>query len=77
MNGTRRTPLTRRSFIGGLALLPLFLSQAVADDALPPSQASRRLPPVTSADQILNVMQLEELAREALPPAHFGYIATS
>src|SRR5260370_27343846 len=29
-----------------------------------------------SAKDALNVMDFEELARKALPPAHFGYIAT-
>ena len=32
--------------------------------------------PITSASQVLNVMDFEPLAREALPPAHFAYIAT-
>ena len=70
-------PLTRRSFIGGAALLPQILSQTHADDALPPSRLFRREPaPIISADQVLNVADFEALAREALPPAHFGYIAT-
>lgn len=30
----------------------------------------------TSAGQVLSVMDFEALARDALPPAHFGYIAT-
>jgi isopentenyl diphosphate isomerase/L-lactate dehydrogenase-like FMN-dependent dehydrogenase len=46
-------------------------------EVLPPSRAFLQpVPPVTAADQVLNVMQFEALAREALPPAHFGYIAT-
>ncbi|HEY0800176.1 MAG TPA: alpha-hydroxy-acid oxidizing protein, partial [Steroidobacteraceae bacterium] len=32
--------------------------------------------PITSAEQVLNVSEFEPLARVALPPAHFGYIAT-
>src|ERR1700674_5095706 len=77
MPRSQRTPLTRRSFIGGLIALPAFWSRAMADDTLPPSQLFRsEPPPVTSADQVLNVMGFEPLAREALPPAHFGYIAT-
>ncbi len=32
--------------------------------------------PITSADQALSVMDFEALARDVLPPAHFGYIAT-
>jgi 4-hydroxymandelate oxidase len=31
---------------------------------------------ITSADQALNVMEFEDLARKALPPAHFGYLAS-
>jgi 4-hydroxymandelate oxidase len=70
-------PLTRRSFIGGVTLLPQILSQTHADDALPPSRLFRREPaPIISADQVLNVADFEGLARAALPPAHFGYIAT-
>jgi 4-hydroxymandelate oxidase len=70
-------PLTRRSFIGGVTLLPQILLQTHADDALPPSRLFRREPaPIISADQVLNVADFEALARAALPPAHFGYVAT-
>jgi isopentenyl diphosphate isomerase/L-lactate dehydrogenase-like FMN-dependent dehydrogenase len=70
-------PLTRRSFIGGAALLPQILSQTHADDVLPPSRLFRREPAaIISADQVLNVADFEALARAALPPAHYGYIAT-
>jgi (S)-2-hydroxy-acid oxidase len=49
----------------------------MAEEAPTPSQIFSRTParPV-SADQVLNVMDFEALARDALPPAHFGYIAT-
>jgi (S)-2-hydroxy-acid oxidase len=51
--------------------------RAAADGALPPSRLFLRDPlPITSADQVLNVSEFEPLARVALPPAHFGYIAT-
>jgi len=77
MQRTGRAALTRRSFIGGLTALPAFWSRAAADDTPSPSRAfSRPPPPVTSAGQVLNVMGFEPLARAALPPAHFGYIAT-
>jgi 4-hydroxymandelate oxidase len=37
----------------------------------------RREPsPIKAANQVLNTMDFEALARDALPPAHFGYIAT-
>jgi (S)-2-hydroxy-acid oxidase len=34
------------------------------------------LPVAAGADKVLNVMDFEALARAALPPAHFGYVAT-
>lgn len=72
-----RPPLTRRSFLGGAAALPAFWSWALADETPPPSVLYRRAPPpITSADQVLNVMGFEALARTALPPAHYAYIAT-
>jgi isopentenyl diphosphate isomerase/L-lactate dehydrogenase-like FMN-dependent dehydrogenase len=52
--------LARRRFLEFLAASPLL------------AQESK---PVTPAD-ILNVSELEELARKALPPAHFGYLST-
>jgi 4-hydroxymandelate oxidase len=77
MRGTRQPSLSRRIFIGGLTALPALWSPAMADDTPPPSRLFRRVPsPVTSADQVFDVMDFEPLARDALPPAHFGYIAT-
>jgi len=73
----RRLSLNRRTFIGGIAILPALWSRATADDSLPPSRLyQREAPPITSAEQVLNVPDFEPLARVALPPAHFGYIAT-
>src|SRR5215468_11322165 len=70
-------PLTRRSFLGGAAALPAFWSWALADETPPPSVLYRRAPPpISSADQVINVMDFEPLARVALPPAHFAFIAT-
>lgn len=70
-------PLTRRSFLGTAAALPAFWSWTLAEEAPPPSVLYRRVPPpITSADQVINVMDFEPLARAALPPAHFAYIAT-
>ena len=72
----KRGPLTRRSFLGGLGALPALGSWALAGES-PPSVALRREPPaITSATQLLNVMEFEPLARAALPPAHYAYVAT-
>lgn len=72
-----RVPLTRRSFLGGLTALPAFGAWARADDTPPPSVLFRREPPpITSAGQVPDVMSFEPLARAALPPAHYGYLAT-
>jgi len=72
-----RLPLTRRSFLGGLGALPAFGTWALAQETAPPSALFRRdPPPIVSADQVLDVMDFEPLARVALPPAHFGFIAT-
>jgi len=69
--------LSRRSFIGGATLLPQIWARTMADDSPPPSRLFRREPaPLVSADQVLNVSEFEALARVALPPAHFGFIAT-
>ena len=68
--------LSRRTVLGGLAVLPFAGARALAQP-IPPSQEFRRAPPpITTADQVLDVMEFEALARNALPPAHFGYIAT-
>jgi FMN-dependent dehydrogenase len=77
MRRSRLSSLTRRLFIGGLASVPVWSSRVLADETPTVSSQFRRAPPpVTSADQLVNVMEFEPLARDALPPAHFGYIAT-
>ena len=55
----------RRRFLQFVAASPL-LSRAWAQ----PSQ------PLASAKDALNVMEFEEMAHRALPPAHWGYMAT-
>ncbi len=70
-------PLTRRTFVAGLTALPALGAAAFADEAAPPAvRFHRDPPPLTAADQVLNVMDFEPLARTALPPAHYAYIAT-
>jgi isopentenyl diphosphate isomerase/L-lactate dehydrogenase-like FMN-dependent dehydrogenase len=54
----------RRDFLRLLAAVP-FLQTAWADDSTP-----------QELKDILNVMDLEPLAHKALPPAHWGYLAT-
>jgi len=68
--------MTRRSLLG-LAAVSAISSRSMADDSKLPSQMFRQTPaPVSSVDRVLNIMEFEPLARDALPPAHFGYIAT-
>ena len=77
MNKKSRASLSRRALLGGLTTLPVFLPRAMAEETPTPSQLFSRAPArPTTADQVLNVMEFEALARDALPPAHFGYIAT-
>lgn len=52
--------LARRRFLEFLAASPLMAQESKA----------------ASPADILNVSEFEDLARKALPPAHFGYIAT-
>lgn len=77
MNGYKTRRATRRMVLGALAALPVVGTRSLAIDAVSPARAFlRQPPPITTADQVLNVMEFEALAREALPPAHFGYLAT-
>ena len=73
---------TRRRFLRMLAASPLLASSS------PLLAANRNIfrylraldegspAAITEAGQALDVMDFEPLARKALPPAHFGYIAT-
>lgn len=78
MQRGRAAPVTRRAFLGGVSALPAFWRWAMAGEAPPPPSVlfRREPPPIDSAGQVLNVMDFEPLARAALPPAHFAYIAT-
>ena len=72
-----RLPLSRRAFVGALAALPFGGGARGQEPPLPPSVLYRREPAaISAADQVLNVMDFEPLARTALPPAHYAYIAT-
>lgn len=60
---------SRRHFLRYLAASPLFA-------ALGPAFAQQRLPPeVETVDDVLNVFELEAIARRNIPVAHFGYLA--
>lgn len=66
------TPLHhRRRFLSFLAGSP-FLGRAFAQNFVPGSGTDK---PATARD-VLDVRQLEPLAHEALPPAHWGYLAS-
>jgi 4-hydroxymandelate oxidase len=70
-------PISRRTALAGLATLPAFLPRAMAEEAATvASQFTRAAARPATAGQVLNVMDFEALARDNLPPAHFGYIAT-
>jgi 4-hydroxymandelate oxidase len=76
--GMRSTSLSsaRRRVLRYLSALPLLaagpkLGWTQASGATGPLQ-----PQTNGANLVLNVMDFEPLARAALPPAHFGYIAT-
>jgi 4-hydroxymandelate oxidase len=78
MNDAARS-LTRRDFLGSCAALTALGSSAKAATSDTPSAASaftRPPPPITAANQVVNVMDFEALARNVLPPAHFGYLTT-
>jgi len=60
---------SRRRFLKFLAGSPLF----TAPGPMPAQQSSA---PIADPKDALNVMDFEAAAREALPPAHFGYLAT-
>jgi isopentenyl diphosphate isomerase/L-lactate dehydrogenase-like FMN-dependent dehydrogenase len=72
-----RPSISRRTVIGGLASFPALLQRALAEESATISSAfTKPASPITSADQAINVMDFEALARNTLPPAHFAYIAT-
>jgi 4-hydroxymandelate oxidase len=62
-----RALLDRRKFLGLLAGSPLL---SAWQQQLPPH------PALSSAKDALDVLDFESAAREAIPPAHFGYMTT-
>jgi len=65
--------LTARSWAGRSLQQAFALN--LAGSAIPPDTAPVAQS-ITSPEQALDVMEFEPLAREALPPAHFAYLAT-
>src|SRR4249920_2581467 len=61
-----RSPSPRREFLRFLAGSP-FAASALSQDSIPA---------LAGAKDAMNVMDFEPLARKALPPAHWGYLAT-
>jgi 4-hydroxymandelate oxidase len=82
----------RRRFLRMLAASPLFagshlfrstLTNLLAANVIPEGKAfaglemlQRSGDVISSPDQAFDVMDFESAARKALPPAHFGYLAT-
>ena len=62
--------LHRRRFLRFLAGSPLLSMPAAGWQALPNAAA------ITDSKDALNVIDFEAAARQALPPAHFGFLAT-
>ena len=92
MDGLGCQTEARRRFLRMLVASPLFagshffgrsVTNWLANDATAASKAPAVLDMlqqsedvISSPDQALDVMEFEAAARKALPPAHFGYLAT-
>jgi isopentenyl diphosphate isomerase/L-lactate dehydrogenase-like FMN-dependent dehydrogenase len=92
MNHSKYRDRTRRRFVKMLAASPLIAASHVLSGSLTNLLAATDLSEtkflswlenlrqedssLTSADQALDVLDFEAAARKALPPAHFGYLAT-
>jgi len=88
MRLTSRVSDSRRKFLRYLALSPVLASPAwlkasgwnvfgsatQGETMLAEETPGAEL--ITSAEQALDVMEFEAVARKVLPPAHFGYLAT-
>ena len=67
----------RRRFLQFVAASPLFTPAAFAQPADPMIWAPRDLEKlITDPKQALDVFDFEPVMRKAVPPAHFGYMAT-
>lgn len=80
---SQAAPLTRRSFarfLAGSPLLPLLGFSACAPGESEDSTARATIRELSdlieSPDDAINVFDFRDVARQALPPAHYGYLAT-
>lgn len=80
---SQAAPLTRRSFarfLAGSPLLPLLGFSACAPAETKDSTARATMRELSdlieSPDDAINVFDFRDVARQALPPAHYGYLAT-
>lgn len=87
MHSTSGLTDSRRRFLRYLALSPALASPLLMDGPLrkvfawdransPPQASGSGTESIKGAEQVLDVMEFEELAHKALPPAHFAYLAT-
>ena len=73
MRSTSPASPARRLLLRYLSALPILAAGPRLGWGESPSPTG---PQATGADQMLSVMDFEPLARAALPPAHFGFLAT-
>ena len=62
----------RRQFLQFLAASPLLTSYSAFAQEVEETLGER----LTDPSEVINVFEMEALAREKMPPAHFGYLAT-
>lgn len=62
----------RRQFLKYLAASPLLTNYAAFAQEVEETLGER----LTDPSEVINVFEMEALARERIPPAHFGYLAT-
>ena len=62
----------RREFLKFLAASPLLTSYETFAQEVEETLGER----LTDPSEVINVFEMEAVAREKVPPAHFGYLAT-
>jgi len=62
----------RREFLKFLAASPLLTSYSAFAQEVEETLGQR----LTNPSEVINVFEMEAIAREKIPPAHFGYLAT-